>query len=246
MESPYLSQRELRRYGRQIMLPGIGIEGQEKIRRASVLVVGAGGLGCPVLQYLTAAGTGRIGIAEFDKVDETNLQRQILYGSSDLGKLKSVIAKQKLEDIALLNKIEILNIRIDSSNAAGIFSSFDIIVDATDNFEARYAISDACSAAGKPMVHGSIFRSEGSVSVFNFKGGPGYRDYNPEKDRGIFRNPSPAETGLFGVLPGITGTIMANEVIKIITGTGTVLSGEILVFNILDNTYSTYKIKKPQ
>ncbi|MCU0361829.1 MAG: HesA/MoeB/ThiF family protein [Bacteroidales bacterium] len=243
MESPYLSQRERRRYGRQIMLPGIGIEGQEKIRNSSVLVVGAGGLGCPVLQYLTAAGTGRIGIVEFDTVDETNLQRQILYGSSDLGKLKSVIAKQRLEEIALLSKIEVFNIRLDSSNSGRICSSFDIIVDATDNFEARYAIDDACSASGKPMVHGSIYRSEGSVSVFNYKGGPGYRDYNPQKDRGSSRNPSPGETGLFGVLPGITGTIMANEAIKIITGTGSVLSGMILVFNIHDNTFITYKLK---
>ena len=244
MESSSLSPRELRRYGKQIMLPEIGLAGQEKLKKASVLVIGAGGLGCPVLQYLTAAGVGRIGVAEFDMVDEANLQRQILYGTDDVGKLKSVIAKNRLGQLALQNKIEIFNLRVDSTNAPVLFGNFDIIVDATDNIETRYVISDTCLALGKPMVHGSIYKHEGSVSVFNFNGGPDYRSFNPEVRGKAAMNPSPSEVGLFGVLPGITGSLMASEVIKIITGTGIVLSGEILIFNIMTNTFKTFRIKK--
>lgn len=242
MEPRAISQRELRRYAKQIMLPGIGVDGQERILRASVLVVGAGGLGCPVLQYLTAAGVGRIGIVEFDMVNEANLQRQILYGTADVGKLKSVIAGKRLEELALNNGIEVINIKLDSRNAPGLISKYDIIVDATDNFDARYVISDCCLSAGKPMVHGSIYMYEGCVSVFCYKGGPGYRHFNPGNADAGKLDPAPSDVGLFGMLPGITGTLMANEVVKIITGNGKVLSGELLIFNILDNTYRTIKI----
>jgi adenylyltransferase/sulfurtransferase len=243
MAEEILSQREHRRYSRQILLTGIGTAGQEKLKKSRVLVVGAGGLGCPVLQYLTASGVGKIGIVEFDTVNETNLQRQILYGSEDLGKLKSIIARDRLLQLNSFVVTELFNVRLDAVNAAGIMNGFDIIVDATDNLESRYVISDACVALGKPMVHGAIYKFEGAVSVFNFEGGPDYRRYNPEKKMEGSRNPLPAEVGVIGVLPGITGTMMANEVIKIITGTGNVLSGKILLFNIADNSFRIISVR---
>lgn len=243
MESQFLSQREIRRYSKQIMIPEIGLAGQEKLKQSKVLVVGAGGLGCPVLQYLAVAGIGKIGIVEFDKVDETNLQRQILYGSLDVGKLKSIIAKSRLEHLNSLIEFEIFNLKLDTSNAIGIIKKFDVIVDATDNYEVRYIINDSCVILDKPMVHGAIYKYEGQVSVFNYKGGPTYRCYNPDFKTDDFKNPSPTDVGLMGVLPGITGTYMANEVIKIISGSGTVLSGKILVFNILNHSYCTITVK---
>jgi adenylyltransferase/sulfurtransferase len=224
------------------MLSEIGIAGQEKLKNSKVLVVGAGGLGSPVLQYLTAAGIGKIGIIEFDKVDETNLQRQVLYGTDDVGKLKSIIAKSRLEHLNSAGEFEIINIRLDSANALSHISDYDIIVDATDNLETRYVINDACVLGGKPMVHGSIYKSEGIVSVFNYNGGPTYRCFNPTGGSSGYRNPLPAQTGLLGVLPGITGTLMANEVIKIITGAGEILSGKILVINIYNNTFRTFAV----
>jgi molybdopterin/thiamine biosynthesis adenylyltransferase len=242
MESGFLSPREIRRYSKQIMIPEIGPEGQEILKRAKVLVIGAGGLGCPVLQYLAAVGIGKIGIVEFDKVDETNLQRQVLYGSLDVGKLKSIIAKNRLEHLNSLIEFEIFNLRLDSTNAIDIIEQYDLIVDATDNYEVRYVINDSCVILNKPMVHGAIYRFEGQVSVFNFNGGPTYRCYNPYEKTTNYNNPSPAEVGLFGVLPAITGTIMANEVIKIITGIGTVLSGKLLIFNILHYNFYTISI----
>jgi sulfur-carrier protein adenylyltransferase/sulfurtransferase len=237
-----LSSREIRRYSKQIMIPEIGIVGQEKLKRAKVLVIGAGGLGCPVLQYLTAAGVGKIGVAEFDMVDESNLQRQVLYGSADVGKLKSIIAKNRLAHLNSFVDLEIFNLRLDTSNSLKILQKYDVIVDATDNLDARYIINDACVILGKPMVHGAIYKYEGLISVFNYKGGATYRCYNPETKNKDFKNPLPAEIGLFGVLPGIIGTYMANEVIKVITGTGEVLSGKILLINILNNTFNTITV----
>jgi sulfur-carrier protein adenylyltransferase/sulfurtransferase len=243
MPGDTLSIRELRRYRKQIMISEIGPEGQKKIKKAKVLVVGAGGLGCPILQYLTVAGIGKIGIVEFDMVDESNLQRQVLYGSADVGKLKSIIAKSTLQHLNSLVDIEIFNLKLDSSNSLKILKNFDIIVDATDNLQVRYVINDSCVILGKPMVHGAIYKYEGSVSVFNFRGGPTYRCYNPYKDSSSFKNPLPSEVGLFGVLPGITGTFMAGEVIKIITETGDILSGKVLLINISNNTFNTFAIK---
>lgn len=237
MESDILSPREIRRYGKQIMIPEIGLAGQEKLKLARVLVVGAGGLGCPVLQYLAAAGVGKIGIIEFDKVDEINLQRQILYGSMDVGKLKSIIVKNRLEQLNSLIEFDIYNLKLDYTNALKIIENFDIIVDATDNYETRYLINDSCIILDKPMVHGAIYKFEGQVSVFNYNRGPTYRCFNPFNKNADFKNPHPSETGLLGVLPGITGTFMANEVIKLITGTGNLLSGKVLLFNILDYSY---------
>jgi len=237
MAEANLSQRELRRYRKQIMIPDIGIEGQEKLKQASVIVIGAGGLGCPVLQYLVAAGIGKIAIVDFDIVDEANLQRQILYGSDDLGKLKAIIAKNRLTKLNPMVEIEVINLRLDQSNTIRILQDYNVVVDATDNLETRYVINDSCVILGKPMVHGAIFKYEGEFSVFNYKGGPTYRCFNPFTGNREFKNPVSAEVGLFGVLPGITGTFMANEVIKIITGAGDVLSGKVVVFNILQNSF---------
>ena len=242
MESHLLSQHEIRRYSRQIMIPEIGLKGQEELKKATVLVVGAGGLGCPVLQYLTAAGVGKIAIVEFDKVDETNLQRQVLYGTSDVGKLKSIIAKNRLEHLNSIGDFEIINLRLDASNALSTIVNFDIVVDASDNLETRYVINDSCVILNKPMVHGSIYKFEGLISVFNYMGGPTYRCYNPSGIGENFRNPAPSEVGLLGVLPGIAGTFMANEVIKIITGTGEVLSGKVMLVNIFKNTFNTFTV----
>jgi len=242
MKSNLLSPREIRRYNKQIMIPEIGLKGQEKLKNARVLIVGAGGLGCPVLLYLTVAGIGKISVVEFDMVDETNLQRQVLYGSSDVGKLKSIIAKNRLEHLNSLVELEIINLRLDSSNALDILKDYDVVVDATDNLDTRYIINDACVILDKPMVHGSIYKFEGIVAVFNYKGGPTYRCYNPQTKNTDYKNPHPADVGLFGVLPGITGTYMANEVIKILTGTGNVLSGKILLINVFNNTFYTFSV----
>ena len=242
MADSILSEREIRQYNRQIMLPEIGVTGQEKLKKASVLVVGAGGLGCPVLQYLAAAGIGHLAIAEFDTVSETNLQRQVLYGSEDIGKLKSIIAAKRIEQLNTLIKTERINVKIEASNSIKIFRDYDIVVDATDNLKTRYIISDTCVILGKPMVHGAIYKYEGQVSVFSYRGGPTYRCYNSSGAEGEYYNPEPSEVGLFGVLPGITGTIMANEVIKIVTGIGNVLSGKMLLFNILDYSFNILEI----
>lgn len=243
MPDNILTPREIRHYGRQIMLPGIGISGQEKIKRAKVLVVGAGGLGCPVLQYLAAAGVGKIAIAEFDTVDEANLQRQVLYGSGDLGKLKSIIAVTRIELLNNLIETEKINLRIDASNSLQVLKDYDIIVDATDNFKTRYIINDSCVILNKPMVHGAVYKYEGEVSVFNHQGGPTYRCYNPQINDKNFKNPHPAEVGILGVLPGITGTFMANEVLKIITETGNLLSGKVLIFNIYSYAFKILEIQ---
>ncbi|MCJ7448122.1 MAG: HesA/MoeB/ThiF family protein [Bacteroidales bacterium] len=242
MTGDELSPREIKRYRKQIMIPEIGIEGQQKLKKSAVLVVGAGGLGCPVLQYLVAAGVGKVAIVEFDMVDEANLQRQVLYGSNDVGKLKSIIAKNRLEHLNSLVQIEIFNLRLDATNSLRILKNFDVIVDATDNLETRYIINDSCVILDKPMVHGAIYKFEGQVSVFNYHNGPTYRCYNPHAKAGDYKNPAPADVGLTGVLPGITGTYMANEVIKIITGMEGVLTGKLLVFNILNNSFRLLKI----
>jgi molybdopterin/thiamine biosynthesis adenylyltransferase len=236
-----LSNSELNRYSKHIIIPGIGKEGQMKLKNASVLVIGAGGLGCPVLQYLTAAGIGNIGLMDFDLVSEINLPRQILYRADDIGKLKTIISRQRLEQLNNHVNIQILNIKFGKDNARNLISDFDIIVDATDNYDSRYIINDACVIAGKPMVHGAIYQFEGQVSVFNFNNGPTYRCFNPESKK-EYRNPDPSETGMINVLPGITGTYMTNEVIKIILQMGKVLSGEVLTFNILTNKHYLFKV----
>ena len=243
MLNDFLSEREKKRYIKHIMIPEIGIEGQLKLKRAGVIVIGAGGLGCQVLQNLVTCGVGNVALVDYDIVDETNLQRQFLYSSYDLGKLKSVIARTRLEQINPMVKVNAINLRLDYSNSIKTLKDFNIVVDATDNIETRYVINDSCIILDKPMVHGAIYKFEGQVSVFNYKGGPTYRCYNPPVYAGSFKDPVPSEVGLWGVLPGITGTLMANEVIKIITGTGEVLSGIILSFNILTNDYRSLNIE---
>ncbi len=236
-----LSDSEIRRYNRHIMIPGVGAEGQLNLKNASVLVVGAGGLGCPVLQYLTAAGVGRIGLMDFDMVSEDNLPRQILYGASDIGKLKSIITRKRLSKLNNNVELQILNIKFNRQNGPGLADEYDIIVDATDNYESRYIINDACVTAGRPMVHGAIYLFEGQVAVFNYNNGPTYRCYNPE-DKKLYNNPVPKNSGLINILPGITGTYMANEVIKILLQLGEVLSGLVLTFNILTNKQYLFKV----
>jgi molybdopterin/thiamine biosynthesis adenylyltransferase len=232
-----LSDPEKRRYHRHIMLPEIGEEGQEKLKRSSVLVVGAGGLGAPVLQYLTAAGIGKIGIMDDDAVSEDNLHRQILYGGHDLGKLKTIIARERLEILNPFVEHEIINIRINTANALDFVGKYDLVIDATDNFSTRYLINDACELTGKPWIFGSVFRYEGQVSTFNFAGGPSIRSLYPEvKDKTDV--PDPSAQGLLGVLPGIIGSFQAVEALKIITGIGETLSGKLLVYNMLYHDFN--------
>ncbi len=245
MEKEALTPQELRGYNRHIMLPEIGREGQKALKKARVLVVGAGGLGCPVLQYLAAIGTGTLGIIDFDKVDEENLQRQVLYGLQDLGKLKSIIVKDRLQHFNPLLNYEIINIRMDRDNALEIIQSYDLVVDATDNFPTRYLINDACVILNKPMVYGSIYTFEGQVSVFNYREGPSYRCLFPDIP-GEREAPAASETGVIGVLPGLIGTFQANEVIKIILGQEGVLSGTLLIVNILESSFYRYTIERDE
>jgi molybdopterin/thiamine biosynthesis adenylyltransferase/rhodanese-related sulfurtransferase len=236
-----LSKEEINRYSRHILLPEIGEKGQHKLKQAKVLVVGAGGLGCPVLQYLTAAGVGTIGIIDSDKVEESNLQRQILFSMEDVGKFKAEVVKEKLfkqnPHTDLTSHISYLN----SSNALEVVAEYDIVIDGSDNFATRYLVNDACVMLNKVLVFGSIFKFEGQVSVFNYKGGPTYRCLYPEPtvDGEI---PNCAETGVLGVLPGICGTLMANEVIKVITDTGEVLSGKLLMFDALTLQFNLFNV----
>lgn len=239
----FLPSQEFMRYSRHIILSEIGQTGQDKLSKAKVLVIGAGGLGCPVLQYLAAAGVGTIGIIDFDVVELSNLQRQVLFGSSSLGKNKAIAAKQRLED--LNNSISIIAYaeKLTHQNALQLFETYDIIVDGSDNFETRYLVNDACIITNKPLVFGAIYKFEGQVSVFNFKNGPSYRclfPNPPKKDR----VPNCSDIGVLGVLPGIIGSMQANEVLKIILGLGNVLSGKLLCYNALNFQTSTLKIKR--
>ncbi|WP_346883397.1 HesA/MoeB/ThiF family protein [uncultured Algibacter sp.] len=233
------------RYNRHIILSEIGQGGQDKISSAKVLVIGAGGLGCPILQYLTAAGVGTIGIVDFDIVTVSNLQRQVLFGTSSLGKNKAEAAKQRLED--LNNDISILAYaeKLTHKNAITLFNQYDIIVDGSDNFETRYLVNDACIITNKPLVFGAIYKFEGQVSVFNYKNGPSYRCLfpNPPVKGSI---PNCSEIGVLGVLPGIIGTMQANEVLKIILELGTTLSGKLLCYNALTLQNSILKINKSE
>ena len=225
-------KKELERYSRHFVLPQFGMEGQQKLKQGSVVVVGAGGLGCPVLQYLAAAGVGTLGIIDYDVVSESNLQRQILYGSNDIGLKKAEQAAKKIRDLnPFVNAIPVLD-KINSGNALELLKEYQIVVDCTDNFQARYLLNDACVLLNKPLVYGSIFRYEGQVSVFNYESGPNYRDLYPSP-------PSPGsvpnceEGGVLGILPGIIGSLQANEVLKLIAGIGSPLSGKLLIVDTL-------------
>jgi len=238
-----MTTETLKRYDRQIILPEIGLTGQRKLQDAKVLVIGAGGLGCPVLLYLAGAGIGKIGIVDDDLADLSNLHRQVLYNMADIGRKKAEVAAEKLK---LLNpQIEVIpfSVRLTAENAAGLIGQYDLVIDGSDNFPTRYLVNDTCVALNKVLVFGSIYQFEGQVSVFNFNGGPDYRSIYPEA-------PLPEDTqncgegGVIGTLPGIIGSIMTNEAIKVIGGFGEVLSGQLLIYNTLSNDIQLFKFGK--
>ena len=237
-----LSQEEIQRYSRHIILPEVGLEGQKKLKAASVLCIGTGGLGSPLLLYLAAAGIGRIGIVDFDIVDSSNLQRQIIHGTSWVGKPKIVSAKDRILEINPYCQVDLYETRISSENALDILAPYDVVIDGTDNFPTRYLTNDACVLLDKPNVYGSIFRFEGQATVFNYQGGPNYRDLYPEPPPpGMV--PSCAEGGVLGVLPGVIGTIQATEAIKIILGAPDTLSGRLLLYNAWEMKFRELKLR---
>ena len=238
-----LTTQDTKRYSRHLLLDKVGEIGQLKLKQAKVLVIGAGGLGCPVLQYLGAAGVGEIGIVDFDVIDESNLQRQILFSVDDIGKSKSETAKCKLESQNPLITVVAYNFELTNLNAIDLFNQYDIIVDGTDNFSTRYLVNDGCVLTNKPLVYGAIHKFEGQVSVFNYENGPTYRCLfqNPPELNSM---PSCSEVGVIGVLPGVIGTQQANEVLKMILGIGKVMSGELLIYNSLDPSFLQLNINK--
>lgn len=237
-----LIPEEYERYSRHLILPEIGLDGQKRLKAASVLCIGTGGLGSPLLLYLAAAGVGRIGIVDFDIVDHSNLQRQVIHGTSWVGKPKIESAKNRIHEINPYCQVDLYETRLSSENALGIVEPYDIVVDGTDNFPTRYLVNDACVLLNKPNVYGSIFRFEGQATVFNYEGGPNYRDLYPEPPPpGMV--PSCAEGGVLGILPGIIGVIQATEAVKIILGSKTTLSGRLLLYNALDMKFRELKLR---
>ncbi|HEV7668768.1 MAG TPA: molybdopterin-synthase adenylyltransferase MoeB [Thermoanaerobaculia bacterium] len=240
---PALDPAEIRRYSRHLILPEVGTEGQKRLKAAKVLMIGTGGLGSPVGLYLAAAGVGTLGLVDFDVVDDSNLQRQVLFGISDVGRPKIEAAASRLADINPHIKIVPYETRLESSNALDLFRDYDLVVDGTDNFPTRYLVNDACVLLGKPNVYGSIFRFEGQVSVFWGAKGPCYRCLFPEPPPpGLV--PSCAEGGVLGVLPGIIGALQANEVIKLIVGVGDPLIGRLVLFDALKLRFRELKLRK--
>jgi sulfur-carrier protein adenylyltransferase/sulfurtransferase len=240
---PELTIDEVRRYSRHLIIPDVGMLGQRRLKNARVLVVGAGGLGSPALMYLAAAGVGRLGIVEFDVVDESNLQRQIIHGQSDVGRPKAESARDSVREINPYVDVVVHDTRLDNDNVLEIFSRYDLVVDGTDNFATRYLVNDAAVILGKPYVWGSIFRFDGQASVFWDEHGPNYRDLYPEPPPpGMV--PSCAEGGVLGVLCASIGSIMATEAIKLVTGIGEPLVGRLVVFDALEMSYRTLKIRK--
>jgi adenylyltransferase/sulfurtransferase len=237
-----LTKEEYERYSRHLILPEVGLEGQKRLKAASVLCIGTGGLGSPLLLYLAAAGIGRIGIVDFDVVDFSNLQRQVIHGTSWVGKPKIESAKNRILEINPYCQVDLYETRLSSENALDIIRPYDIVVDGTDNFPTRYLVNDACVLLDKPNVYGSIFRFEGQATVFNYEGGPNYRDLYPEPPPpGMV--PSCAEGGVLGILPGIIGVIQATETVKIIIGQGTTLSGRLMLYNALEMKFRELKLR---
>ncbi|MFJ6097833.1 adenylyltransferase/sulfurtransferase MoeZ [Williamsia muralis] len=242
-----LTRDEVARYSRHLIIPDLGVDGQKRLKNAKVLVIGAGGLGSPALLYLAAAGVGTIGIVEFDEVDESNLQRQVIHGQSDVGRPKADSARDSILEINPLVTVNTHKVRLDNDNAIELFSAYDLIVDGTDNFATRYLVNDAAVLAGKPYVWGSIYRFEGQASVFweDAPDGLGlnYRDLYPEAPPpGMV--PSCAEGGVLGILCASIGSIMGTEAIKLITGIGETLLGRLMVYDALDMRYRTIKLRK--
>ncbi|MEH2373718.1 molybdopterin-synthase adenylyltransferase MoeB [Nostoc sp.] len=237
-----LTKDDYERYSRHLILPEVGLEGQKRLKAASVLCIGTGGLGSPLLLYLAAAGIGRIGIVDFDVVDTSNLQRQVIHGTSWVGKPKIESAKNRIHEINPYCQVDLYETRLSSENALEILQPYDIVVDGTDNFPTRYLVNDACVLLNKPNVYGSILRFEGQASVFNYEGGPNYRDLFPEPPPpGMV--PSCAEGGVLGILPGILGLIQATETVKIILGQGNTLSGRLLLYNALEMKFRELKLR---
>jgi adenylyltransferase/sulfurtransferase len=231
------------RYARQIRLPEFGEEGQRRLGAGSALIVGVGGLGNPIAMYLAAAGVGRIGLADFDRVDETNLHRQVLYNTNDIGRPKLEAAVEHLRDLNPEIDIVAHDGALTSDNALDILRDYDVILDGTDNFPTRYLVNDACTILGKPNVYGSIFRFEGQIAVFDARSGPCYRCLYPEPPPPHLV-PSCAEAGVIGVLPGVVGTIQATEAIKLLAGIGETLLGRLLLFDALQMTFRTMRLQK--
>ena len=240
---PELSGDEIKRYSRHLIMPEVGVEGQRKLKAAKVLCIGAGGLGSPAAMYLAAAGIGTIGIVDFDVVDFSNLQRQLLHGTPDVGRSKLASAKDRLNALNPNVQIDTYEEALTSANALGLFEPYDVILDGTDNFPTRYLVNDACVLTGKPNAYGSIFRFEGQASVFATKEGPCYRCLYPEPPPpGLV--PSCAEGGVFGVLPGIIGVIQATETIKLVLGAGEPLIGRFLIYDALRMRFRELKLRK--
>jgi molybdopterin/thiamine biosynthesis adenylyltransferase/rhodanese-related sulfurtransferase len=240
---PDLTREEIERYSRHLIMPEVGMKGQRKMKSASVLMIGAGGLGSPLGLYLAAAGIGKIGIVDFDVVDHTNLQRQVLHGTKDVGRSKLQSARERIHDVNPNVEVETHQLRLTSENAMQVIEPYDVVVDGTDNFPTRYLTNDACVLLGKPNVYGSIFRFEGQVSVFDASKGPCYRC--------LFREPPPpgmvpscAEGGVLGVLPGIIGSLQALETIKLIIGEGDPMIGRLLLFDALAMQWRTLALRK--
>jgi molybdopterin/thiamine biosynthesis adenylyltransferase/rhodanese-related sulfurtransferase len=238
-----LSNDEIRRYGRHVIMPEFGMEGQRRLKAGSILLIGTGGLGSPLSLYLAAAGVGRIGLVDYDVVDETNLQRQIVHGQSTVGQSKIESAARRMLDINPMLHIDKHEVPLTSENALEIMAPYDVIIDGTDNFPTRYLTNDACVKLGKPNVYGSVLRFEGQLSVFYAKEGPCYRCMFPEPPPpGLV--PSCAEAGVLGVLPGVIGTLQATEAIKLITGIGEPMIGRMLLYDALSMTFDIVKIRK--
>jgi len=240
---PILSREEILRYSRHLLIPEVGLEGQRKLKAASVLVIGTGGLGSPTALYLAAAGVGRIGLVDYDVVDDSNLQRQVIHSTSGIGMLKVESARRRLLDLNPGIQVEIYNEPFTSANAMQIAADYDILIDGTDNFPTRYLTNDLCVLLGKPNVYGSIFRFDGQVSVFDARHGPCYRCLFPEPPP-LGLVPSCAEGGVLGVLPGTIGTLQATEALKLILGIGEPLIGRLLLYNALDMSFEFVKLKK--
>jgi sulfur-carrier protein adenylyltransferase/sulfurtransferase len=238
-----LSKEEILRYSRHLIMPEVSMEGQLKLKQAKVLLIGSGGLGAPLSLYLAAAGVGRLGLVDFDKVDFTNLQRQVIFGTSSVGRLKLEAARERLADLNPQIQIDTYETRLTSENALDILRGYDIIVDGTDNFPTRYLVNDASVLLGKPNVYGSIFRFEGQVSIFGYPEGPCYRCLYPEPPPpGLV--PSCAEGGVLGVLPGIIGALQAMETLKLVLGKGQPLVGRLLQFDALAMRFREFKLRK--
>ena len=241
--APVLTNDEILRYSRHLIMPEVGMEGQVKLKKASVLMIGTGGLGAPLGLYLAAAGIGRIGIVDFDVVDMTNLQRQVIHGTKDIGRPKLDSAAERMTDINPYVEIDKYEVRLTSENALEILKDYDVVVDGTDNFPTRYLVNDACVLLGKPNAYGSIFRFEGQATVFGHDDGPCYRCLYPEPPPpGLV--PSCAEGGVLGILPALVGSIQATETVKLILGKGKTLSGRLILYDALNMKFRELKLRK--